>query len=351
MNESHSRNHHLAVVMFIDIVRYSGLMYKDEAKALKHVKTLERILKSRVPELKGKLIKFLGDGSMAEFPTALAAVTCSRHVLDEIAQHNAGVGDTEHFEVRIGIHLGEVVEEDGDLFGDTVNIAARVLNLADPGGMALTDAVYGQVKNKISLCGTYLSRIKLKNIPARSQIFITQPPRTFYPLWHLRKHKPSLALVIAVLLILTAMAGSWVAFEPHKPERLALLYIQSQDNDYAMAKAVEEEINHQLSSVNDIEWIDRVGMLDLFNEVGVVNLEAIEELETNACQAARKGGLDYSLIGHLKYQGENLWKLDSKIVCTTTRSVVGTLTNKGSSPQMIVSELKAQLQNWTEENL
>ena len=105
------------------------------------------------------------------------------------------------------------------------------------------------------------------------------------------------------------------------------------------------------SSINGIEWIDRVGMLDLFTEVGVLNLGAIEELETNACQAARKGGLDYSLIGHLKYEGENLWRLDSKIVCTATRSVVGTFSSEGSSPQIMVTELQDQLQVWIEENL
>lgn len=353
MNESNSnsKNHHLAAIMFVDIVGYSGLMYKDESKALKRVKTFEEILKSNVPELGGRLIKFLGDGSMAEFPTALAAVTCARKVLDEIAKHNARLGEAEQFHIRIGIHLGEVVQEKGDLFGDAVNIAARVLTLADPGGMALTNAVYSQVKNKITLCGTYLSRIKLKNIPGRSQIFVVQPAGTSYSLWYLRKHKPGLAITVAILLILAGMAGSWFAFQPYKPDRLALLYIQSQDKDSGMARTIEEEINQKLSSVNGIEWIDRVGMLDLFNEVGVQNLEAIEELETSACQAARRGGLDYSLVGKLKSLGDNQWQLDSKIICTTTRSVVGTFTTAGSSAQIIVSELQNQLQDWIKENL
>ena len=117
-----------------------------------------------------------------------------------------------------------------------------------------------------------------------------------------------------------------------------------------MARLIEGEINQTFSSIKGVEWVDHVGMLDLFNEVGVQNLQAIEELETNACQAARKGGLDYSLIGHLKYVGENLWRLDSKIVCTTTRSVVGRFSGEGSSPQKIVSELHNQLQDWSEKN-
>ncbi len=337
--------------MFVDIAGYSRLMYKDESRALKRIKTFEEILKSNVPALGGELIKFLGDGSMAKFSTALAAVTCGRKVLDEIARHNAGLDEAEHFHIRIGIHLGEVVEEKGDLFGDAVNIAARVVSLADPGGIALTAAVYSQVKNKISLCGTHLNGVKLKNIPGRWSVFIVLPAGSSYSFWYLRKHKPSLAIAIVILLILAGMGGSWFAFQPDKPDRLAILYIQSQDKDSRMARTIEEEINKKLSSIHGIEWIDRVGMLDLFNEVGVRNLAAIEELETNACQAARRGGLDYSLIGHLEYLGEDRWSLDSKIVCTATRSVVGTFSSDGSSPQEIVSDLQKQLQDWIEENL
>jgi len=353
MNESHpnSKARHLAAIMFVDIVGYGRLMSKDESKALESVTTLEEILKSNVPELGGKVVKFLGDGSMSEFPTALAAVTCGRKLLDEIAKHNARLGEAEHFNIRIGIHLGEVVEENGDLFGDAVNIAARVLTLADPGGIALTNVVYTQVRNKISLSGTYLPRTKLKNIPGRWRIFIAQAAGTSYPLWYLRKHKPSLAIIIAILLVLAGMGGIWLAFPPHKPDRLALLYIKGPDKDSGMARTIEEEINQRFSAVDGIEWIDRVGMLDLFSEVGVQNLEAIEELETNACQAARSGGLDYSLIGHLKYLGEDLWRLDSKVVCTTSRSVVGTFSSEGSSPQKIASELQNRLQDWVDEKL
>jgi class 3 adenylate cyclase len=353
MNESdsNSKNHRLAAIMFLDIVGYSALMSKNESKALSCVKKFEEFLKSNVPQVGGNLIKFLGDGSMAEFQTALAAVTCARKVLDEIAKHNAGLDEAERFNIRIGIHLGEVVEDKGDLFGDAVNIAARVIHLADPGGMALTDVVYSQVKNKITLCGTYLPRVKLKNIPGRSQIYLVPPAGTSYSLWYLRKRKPGLAITIAISIILISLGVGWFSFYRHTPDRLALLYVQSQDKDSEMARTIEEEINQKLSSVNGIEWIDRVGMLDLFNQVGVQNLEAIEELETNACQAARRGGLDYSLVGKLKSLGDNRWQLDSKIICTSTRSVVGTFTTDGSSAQIIVSELQSQLQDWIKENL
>ncbi|MCI0454128.1 MAG: adenylate/guanylate cyclase domain-containing protein [Candidatus Dadabacteria bacterium] len=351
-SEFSSGKHRLAAIMFLDMVGYSALMSKSESNALKCIKKLEEILKSNVPNAGGRLVKFLGDGSMAEFPTALSAVSCAKKVLDEIAKLNAELPETERFNVRIGIHLGDVVEEKGDLFGDAVNIAARVQPLADPGGMALTDVVHSQIKNKMSLRGTYIPWTKLKNIPGRTKIFIVSPPGTLYPLWALGKRKPTLAIATAIVLFIAiAGVGAWFASYRNTPQRLALLYIRSQTESANMAQLIEEEINHSFSSISGIEWIDHLGMLDLFSEVGVKDLHAIEELETSACKAARQGGLDYSLVGQLKSLGENRWQLDSKIICTSTRSVVGTFSIEGTSVQNIVSNLQSQIQDWIKENL
>jgi class 3 adenylate cyclase len=351
-SEFSSGKHRLAAIMFLDMVGYSALMAKSESNALKCVKKLEEILKSNVPQAGGRLVKFLGDGSMAEFPTALAAVSCAQKVLDEIVKHNTSLPEAERLNVRIGIHLGDVVEEGGDLFGDAVNIAARVQPLSDPGGMALTDVVYSQVKNKMFLRGTYIPGTKLKNIPGRTKIFLVPPPGAFYSSWFIMKRKPTLAITTLItLFVAIAISGGWLLFHHNTPKRLALLYIQSQDESANIARLIEEEINHSFSSIHGIVWIDHLGMLDLFSEVGVKDLHAIEELETSACKAARQGGLDYSLVGQLKPMGENRWQLDSKIICTSTRSVVGTFSSEGSSVQNIVSDLQSQIQDWIKENL
>jgi hypothetical protein len=326
-------------------------MSRDETIALQCLQKLEEIIRSNVADNGGRLIKFMGDGSMAEFPTALAAVSCAQRALSEITKHNSELPEIKRFHVRIGIHLGDVVEDKGDLFGDAVNIAARVQPLADPGGMALTDAVYSSVKNKISLHGTYLERTKLRNIPERVKIFLVPPPEIFYSLWYLRKRKPSLAIVTPIIFMFLAISGGWFVIKHREQNRLALLYVQSQDSNKGMAQIIEREINEYFGSLIGIEWIDRVGMMDIFSEVGVENLSAIEELETNACEVARRGGLDYSLIGSLKSLGENRWQLDSKIISTRTRSVVGTFSTTGSTVQSIVSNLKIQIQDWINENL
>src|SRR4051812_9595967 len=125
-------NRRLAAVMFLDMVGYSAMMSKDEARALACVGELEKLLRAEVPRAGGRLVKFLGDGSMAEFPTALSAVRCSQSVLAAVESNNAWVPAPQRYSVRIGLHLGELVDVQDDIFSDTVNVAARVQPLADP---------------------------------------------------------------------------------------------------------------------------------------------------------------------------------------------------------------------------
>ncbi len=177
-----------------------------------------------------------------------------------------------------------------------------------------------------------------------------------YSLWFFFKHRPGLVIAISVLLVAMILGGGWFALHgttlfKTEPHRLGLLYVRGQGEDARMAQSIEEEINQNFSSMSGIEWIAREGMLDLFSKAGVKNLRAIEELEINACEAARRGGLDYSLVGRLKHLGENRWRLDSVIICTNTRSVVGTFSTEGTSVQNIVSDLRIKVQGWIRENL
>ena len=177
-----------------------------------------------------------------------------------------------------------------------------------------------------------------------------------YSLWFFVKRKPGLVIAISVLLIAMILGGGWFVFHGTtlfntQPHRLGLLYVRSQDEYAGMAQLIEEQINRNFSTMPGIEWIAREGMLDLFSKAGVKNLRAIEELEINACEAARQGGLDYSLVGRLKSLGENRWRLDSEIICTTTRSVVGTFSTEGTSVQNIVSDLQVRVQEWIKEKL
>ena len=161
--------------MFLDMVGYSAMMAKDEARALVCVGELEKLLRAEVPKFGGRLVKFLGDGSMAEFPTALSAVRCSQSVLQDVESNNAWVPAEKRYSVRIGLHLGELVDRSDDIFSNAVNVAARIQPLADPGGIAMSSFIYSQIENQLDLKGVYLPPQKLKNIPEKMRIFLVAP--------------------------------------------------------------------------------------------------------------------------------------------------------------------------------
>ena len=168
-------NRRLAAVMFLDMVGYSAMMAKDESRALACVGELEKLLRAEVPKFGGRVVKFMGDGSMAEFPTALSSVRCSQSVLEAVESNNAWVPAAQRYGVRIGLHLGELVDRDDDIFSNAVNVAARIQPLADPGGIAMSSFIYSQIESQLKLDGTYLPPQKLKNIPEKMRIFLVHP--------------------------------------------------------------------------------------------------------------------------------------------------------------------------------
>ncbi len=193
--------------MFLDMVGYSALMARDEARAMHHVRALEEILRREIPAAGGRLVKLMGDGSMAEFVTAGAAVACAGKIQRLIAAGYASDAPEDRYQVRIGLHLGEVAEEKGDLFGDAVNIAARIQPLADPGGIAMSEVVHVQVKNQGQLHGTFLPPVRLKNIPEPVRVFVTCPPGEGYVKWRARRLGLVRRACVAAAVIVATAAG------------------------------------------------------------------------------------------------------------------------------------------------
>lgn len=203
-------NRRLAAVMFLDMVGYSAMMARDEGRALACVGELEKLLRAEVPKFGGRLVKFLGDGSMAEFPTALSAVRCSQSVLTEVQSNNAWVPEAKRYSVRIGLHLGELVDREDDIFSNAVNVAARIQPLADPGGIAMSSFIYSQIENQLKLEGTYLPPQKLKNIPEKMRIFLVNPVEGKPTGRTIREHR-DLATKIAIGAVVVVLAG-WLAY-------------------------------------------------------------------------------------------------------------------------------------------
>src|SRR5436309_11584823 len=168
----HTENRRLAAIMFTDIVGFSRQMGSDEAHMLRLLEVHNQLIRQAVAEHHGTVIKTVGDAFLVDFPSVVHAVQCALQIQAQFRTDNAERETTEQIHVRIGIHLGDIVQRDGDVFGDGVNIAARLQALAEPDTIYISHAVYREVEKRLSL-GTVVSlgRPKLKNIAERFQVY------------------------------------------------------------------------------------------------------------------------------------------------------------------------------------
>ncbi len=171
-----SENRRLAAIMFTDIVGFSRQMGADEARMLRLLDTHNQLIQKAVTEHHGTVIKTVGDACLVDFPSVVHAMQCAQQIQAQFRAYNAEKEPTDQIHVRIGIHLGDIVQRDGDVFGDGVNIASRLQGLAEPDSICISDIVYRDVAKKIEL-GTIVSlgRLKLKNIAERFQIYALLP--------------------------------------------------------------------------------------------------------------------------------------------------------------------------------
>jgi adenylate cyclase len=157
----------LAAIMFTDIVGFSRQMGADEARTLRLLALHNRLIHQAVLTHKGVVIKTVGDAFLVDFPSVVNAVQCAQQIQAQLKAHNTDRAQQEQIHLRIGIHSGDIVQREGDVFGDGVNIASRLQALAEPDMICLSQTVYKEVEKKLPL-GTVVSlgRPKLKNIRA-----------------------------------------------------------------------------------------------------------------------------------------------------------------------------------------
>jgi len=164
MPQDGTEHRKLAAIMFTDMVGYSALAERNEELALELLEEHRRLLRSIFPKHRGSEIKTIGDGFLAEFSSALAAVQCGIEIQEMIAKRNSVNPSQGNFQVRIGIHAGDVVHRDDDVIGDGVNIAARIEPLAEAGGICISQQVFDQVANRIAKSLKRMGQAKLKNM-------------------------------------------------------------------------------------------------------------------------------------------------------------------------------------------
>ena len=155
----------LAAILAADVVGYSRLMGRDEEGTLARLKDCRRALVDpNIAEHRGRIVKTTGDGMLVEFASAVDAVRCALEIQRGMADGNADVPQDSRIEFRIGIHVGDIIIDDDDIFGDGVNIAARLEGIAEPGGICISDDAHRQVRGKIEIAFDDMGPQSLKNI-------------------------------------------------------------------------------------------------------------------------------------------------------------------------------------------
>src|SRR5437667_6144366 len=166
----------LAAILAADVAGFSRLTGADEDRTLARLRSLRSdLIDPTIAVHNGRVVKRTGDGALVEFRSVVDAVRCAIEVQNAMIERNAGVPPERRIEFRIGIHVGDVVEEsDGDLMGDGVNIAARLEGVAAPGAICLSEDAYRQVKARLDLSVSDLGDTKLKNIAEPIRIYSLQ---------------------------------------------------------------------------------------------------------------------------------------------------------------------------------
>jgi adenylate cyclase len=212
----------IAAILCSDVVGYSRLAGADEDRILARLRALRSdLIDPTIAVHNGRVVKRTGDGSIVEFRSVVDAVRCAIEVQTAMVDRNAGVPADRQIVIRIGIHLGDVVEEaDGDLMGDGVNIAARLEGIATPGAICLSDDAFRQVKGRLALAVKDLGPIALKNIadPVRAYSVEVGVPAAPKPAPAARRRQrtiAALAALVAVALIVTG--GAWRFLGPGQP--------------------------------------------------------------------------------------------------------------------------------------
>jgi len=155
----------LAAILAVDVAGYSRLMGEDEEGTLAALRAIRRELGDpKIKEHRGRIVKTTGDGLLIEFASVVDAVRCAVETQREMATRNAGIPPERPIEFRMGINLGDIIVEDGDIFGDGVNIAARLEALADPGGICVSRVVRDQVRDKLDFSFADMGEQQVKNI-------------------------------------------------------------------------------------------------------------------------------------------------------------------------------------------
>src|SRR5262245_59861563 len=332
---AHAENRRLAAIMFTDIVGFSRQMGADEARTMQLLALHNQILQQAVSTHKGTVIKTIGDAFLVDFPSVVNAVQCAQQVQAQLRAHNVEKESAEQIQVRIGIHLGDIIQQDGDVFGDGVNIAARLQALAEPDTICISQKVYEEVEKKVAL-GAVLSlgRPKLKNIAQRFQVYLLllEQPKGLRQALHVQRLKLSrrvqsvvfVLVFVSVALVVGLIAVQYLSFLtpnthhvtritpeslplPDKPSIIVLPFTNMSndpDTEY-FSDGITEDITSDLSRISSLFVIARISAFTYKGKAMKVQ------------EVSREMGVGYVLEGSVR-KADNEVRVTAQLIDATT---------------------------------
>jgi adenylate cyclase len=215
----------LAAILSADVKGYSRLMGEDEKGTVRTLNAYKEVMADLIQRYHGRVVDAPGDNLLAEFGSVVDAVECAVEIQKELKTRNAEFPENRKMEFRIGINLGDVIEEGDKIYGDGVNIAARVQNLVDGGGTCISGTAFDQVENKLSLGYEYLGEQTVKNIAKPVRVYrVLMEPEVVGKVIGEKKAKPRqrqrtiIGLVVALILVIAAFV-IWKLFIPRASQR------------------------------------------------------------------------------------------------------------------------------------
>jgi TolB-like protein/class 3 adenylate cyclase len=256
----------LAAILAADVVGYSRLVEKDEAGTLSAIRRLRaEVIDPLIAQHKGRIVKLMGDGAIVEFGSVVDAVSCAVAVQKQAAAAQTDVAADRRIVFRIGVNLGDVVVEGDDLMGDGVNVAARIEQLCDPGGVLLSGTAYDQLRGKLGLPLDFTGEQRIKNISEPVRTYRVRLAGGSIP-WRLRfrQHRRRIMQAAPLLLLLALIGGGAWWFRPVEPANagtsIAVLPFDNLGGDEQtgrLADGITEDIITDLARFTAIEVIAR----------------------------------------------------------------------------------------------
>jgi class 3 adenylate cyclase len=211
----------IAAILAADIAGYSKLVAEDEEETLRRLASYRSVFDDFIARASGRVFNTAGDAVLAEFPSAVEAVRCAIDIQESLRTRNLAFPSSRQMNFRIGITVGDVVERDGDLLGDGVNIAARLQTLAEPGGICVSRSIYEQVSNKLSVRFADIGEQQVKNIPTPIHAYMVAVSASHELPHAAKKPKPVMTVVVVVLtgIVVLGAAGGiyYTAVKPSPP--------------------------------------------------------------------------------------------------------------------------------------